>query len=124
MEREPQFYFTEYFHNDPENLDGYFEDAYSLIVVEADRKGIEFDGYFKERWQQSANSIIHFDQEYFDDFKRKKLYVYLSSLYDEKIYSYLCDAYNVASQEAPTKEEMEKRIQKLISEGVNFDFPD
>ena len=50
MELRPVDYFADYFINDPINLEEYFEDCYSLIVGEADRKGIEFDGYFKEKW--------------------------------------------------------------------------
>ena len=124
MDQEPKFYFTDYFQNDPNNLAAYFQDAYSLILIEADRKGIEFDGYLAEKWEESADSVFHFDEEYFEDFNRKKLYVYLSALYDEEIFSYLCDAYVVASQGIPTKKEIKKRIEQLISAGVNFDFPD
>jgi hypothetical protein len=121
MELRPIDLFVEYFIGDPTNLEGYFEDCYSLIVGEADRKGIEFDGYLKEKWMESADTIIHFDEEYFDDFNRKKLYVYLSSLYDDEIYSYLCDAYRVALQDIPSKDELKKRVQNLIDKGVNFD---
>lgn len=122
MELKPIDYFKDYFVGDNTNLEEYFNDCYSLIVGEADKKGIEFDGYLREKWEESADTIIHFDEEYFEDINRKKLYVYLSSLYDEEIYSYLCDAYNIALQQEPSKIELQKRIESLIKNGVNFDL--
>lgn len=122
MEIKPHDIFVEYFIDELNDLKSYFEDCYSFIVGEADRKGIEFDGYLREKWEQSADTIINFDEDYFDDMERKKLYVYLSSLYDEEIYGYLKQAYEVGLQEPPTKTEIEKRIKDLIAKGVNFDL--
>ena len=87
----PRDIFGEYLVDDP-NLELYFEDSHSLIVGEAQRKKIEFDGYLQEHWEKSADSVYHFDEEYFEDKNRKKLYVYLSSIVDEEIYGYLRDA--------------------------------
>ena len=120
MEIQPVDIFVEFFIDDPINLEEYFECCYALILGEADRKGIEFHGYLTEKWIESADTIIHFDEEYFDDLDRKKLYVYLSSLYDDEIYSYLCDAYEVALQDKPSKEELKIRVQNLINRGVSF----
>ncbi len=122
MELRPIDIFVEFFINEPTDLEQYFEDCYSLIVGEAGQRGIEFDGYLKQKWIQSSDTIIDFDEDYFEDFNRKKLYVYLSSLYNKEIYDYLCDAYGVALQEKPSKEELKKRIQNLIHKGVNFDL--
>lgn len=86
----------------------------------AQEKGIEFDGYFKERWEDSANTIIEFDEEYFDNQDRKKLYVYLSALYDDEVYKYLKNAYEVAQLEAPNKEWVKQQVDGLIDKGVRF----
>lgn len=124
MQLKPIDIFTEYLVNEPTDIKGYFDDCISFIVGEANRKNIEFDGYFQQRWEDMADTIIHFDNEYFDNMDRKKLYVYLSCLVDDEIYGYLNDAYNVAFNisklPTPTKDELQNEINLLIANGTKF----
>jgi hypothetical protein len=122
MELTPKDIFIDYLINidDPNNLNSYFEDCYSFIVGEADKRGIEFEGYLKTKWIDSSDTIYDFNDDYFDNIERKKLYVYLSSLYNSEIYSILIDAYEVVEQLPPTEEDIKLRIKNLIDSGVDF----
>ena len=84
------------------------------------RKQIEFDGYFQERWEDAADTIVNFDEDYFENRDRKNLYVFLSALYDDEVFDYLQSAYAIAKLEAPTKEWVKLDVDGLISEGVRF----
>lgn len=64
-----------------------------LIPSCAIEKDIEFDGYFKQRWKDSADTIINLDEEYFNDPDRTELYVYLSTMVDEQNFSFLNQVY-------------------------------
>ena len=79
-------------------------DCMDLLHGFAQEKGIEFDGYFQERWEVAADTIVNFDEDYFENRDRKNLYVFLSALYDDEVFDYLQNAYAIAKLEAPTKE--------------------
>ena len=55
-------------------------------------KGIEFNGYFLERWEDAADTIVNFDEDYFENMDRINLYVFLSALYDNEAHDYLQSA--------------------------------
>jgi len=55
-------------------------------------KGIEFNGYFQELWEDAADTIVNFDEDYFENRDRKNLYVFLSALYDNEAHDYLQSA--------------------------------
>lgn len=111
---------VEYFVDDPEDLEGYMKDAFSLIHGEAQRKGHEFDGYFHTKWEDAANTINQFNEHYFDNEDRIALYVYLSAMIDDEILEYLSDAYEVIKLTPLTREQIQKEIDRLIDKGTRF----
>lgn len=106
--------------DDPNDLEAYWRDAFGLIHEAAINKGIEFDGYFDEKWEDAADTVTNFNEFYFDDEERRKLYVYLSALYDPEIMIHLKDAYYVAGENLPSEEDLKKYVQDLIDKGVRF----
>lgn len=120
MELTPKDIFIDYFINDPTDLEGYFNDAINLIHGEAQRKGHEFDEYFQTKWEDAADSITQFNEPYFENKNRRKLYVYLSAFIDDEIFGYLQDAYEVVEFEPLTKEQIKHEIDNLIKNGTTF----
>ena len=112
--------FVEYFNNDPLDSEGYLNDCMDLLHGFAQEKGIEFDGYFQERWEDAADTIVNFDEDYFENRDRKNLYVFLSALYDVEVFDYLQSAYAIAKLEAPTQEWVKLQVDGLIAKGVRF----
>ncbi|WP_300685852.1 hypothetical protein [Chryseobacterium sp.] len=111
---------SNYIEEDPEDLNSFFDDAMNLIRGAAADKNIEFDGYFRERWEISADTIFEFDEEYFEDEDRRDLYVFLSSLVDNEIFDYLEYVWHHVFHEELTKEIIEIRIEELKEKGVRF----
>ena len=109
--------FVEYFINDPLDSEGYLNDCMDLLHGFAQEKGIEFDGYFQERWEDAADTIVNFDEDYFENRDRKNLYVFLSALYDDEVFDYLQGAYAIAHLEAPTQEWVKLQVDGLIAKG-------
>ncbi|MEJ5105483.1 hypothetical protein [Chryseobacterium sp. MYb328] len=109
-----------YIEEDPEDLDNFYDDAMNLIRGAAADKNIEFDGYFCERWEISADTIFEFDEDYFEDEDRRDLYVFLSTLVDEEIFEYLHYVWHHVHNEELTKETIEYRIEELKEKGVRF----
>ncbi|WP_312820323.1 hypothetical protein [Kaistella carnis] len=98
-----------------------YAESMDLIRSCADEKGIEFDGYFKQRWKDSADTIVSFDEEYFDDPDRTELYVFLSAMVDEKIFSFLNQVYYFYEHKDITKELVQDKIEYLTKiKGVRF----
>lgn len=116
----PKDIFIDYLINDPIDKEAYFNDAISLIHGEAQRKGHEFDDYFQTKWQNAADTISQFNEPYFDDINRQKLYVFLSAMLDDEIFGYLNDAQEVAGITNFTKEDIHKEIDNLIKLGTKF----
>lgn len=104
-----------------EDPDYTYCDTMDLIRSCAIEKDIEFDGYFKQRWKDSADTIVNFDEEYFDDPERTELYVYLSALVDEEIFSFLKQVYLFYEQRNLTKEIVQDKIEYFTKiKGVRF----
>ena len=101
--------------------DRMYDDAMQVIRSFGIEKEIEFDGYFKQRWEDSANTIINFDEDYFDDDDRTELYVLLCALVDEDIFQSLHYTYHVLLVQDLTKEMIQQKIDFLTKEkGVRF----
>ena len=101
--------------------DDIYAESMDLIRSCADEKGIEFDGYFKQRWKDSADTIVSFDEEYFDDPDRIELYVFLSAMVDEEIFSFLNQVYFFYEHKNITKEIVQDKIEFLTKiKGVRF----
>ncbi|MGU3376823.1 hypothetical protein [Chryseobacterium sp. M5A1_1a] len=109
-----------YIEEDPEDLDSFYEDAMNLIRGAAADKNIEFNDYFRTRWEIAADTIFEFDEDYFEDEDRRDLYVCLSALVDEEIFNYLHYVWHHVYNEELTKEIVEKKIRKLKEKGVRF----
>ncbi len=120
MELKPRDIFIDYLIDDPIDKETYFNDVISFIHGEAQRKGHEFDDYFQTKWEESADTISQFNEFYFDDLNRKKLYVYLSAMIDDEIFGYLNDGQEVAGSEKFTKESLKNEIDFLIKTGTKF----
>lgn len=112
--------FREYLENEPLDISSYLNDCMDLLHGLAQEKGIEFDGYFQERWKDSADTIVDFDEDYFENRDRKNLYVFLSALYDDEVFEYLTIAYEIANLEAPTQEWVKLQVDGLVGKGVGF----
>ena len=112
--------FKDYWANEPLEVTSYLNDCMDLLHGFAQEKGIEFDGYFQERWEDAADTIVNFDEDYFENRDRKNLYVFLSALYDDEVFDYLQGAYAIAHLEAPTQEWVKLQVDGLIAKGVRF----
>ncbi len=98
-----------------------YDDSMDLIRSCADEKNIEFDGYFSERWAESADTIINFDEEYFEDPDRRDLYVFLSAMVDEEIFAFLKKVFKLFDSNPITKEIIQEKIEYLTKvKGVRF----
>jgi hypothetical protein len=80
-------------------------------------KNIEFDSYFRERWEISASTIFDFDEDYFEDKDRRDLYVFLSALVDKEIFAYLHYVWHIVFYEELSEEIIETRIRELKEKG-------
>lgn len=98
-----------------------YNDSMNILRSCANEKKIEFDGYFQSRWEDSANTIINFDEDYFDDEDRRDLYVFLSALVDEEIFLNLKKIIRFTQQIEITKEFLNEKILFLTkTKGVKF----
>lgn len=120
------FHITELFETSfPQILEDPTEDQYlesmDLIRSCAIGKNIEFDGYFIQRWKESADTIINFDEEYFDDPDKTELYVFLSAAIDKDIFEFLQIVYQNILKLRLTKELVHEKIEFLTKEkGIKF----
>lgn len=103
--------------DDPE---GFYESAIGLIQYEAVQKNIEFDDYFKTKWEIAAENPVTFDEAYFENEQRSELYVYLAALIDKEIFSYLEYAWNLIMDEKLTENVLHREIYQLKEQGVKF----
>lgn len=112
-------YFQEFYLNAADD-DQYYNDCIDYLVHLADKRGIEFDGYFREKWIESSDTVYNFDDEYFDDIDRKKLYIYLSCLVDEIVFKCHNEIFSCIGQIPPDKCEITLMYKSLITQGVRF----
>ena len=116
-----------------DGIESFYDDAMDLVRSCAIEKNIEFDGYFQQRWKDSADTIINFDEEYFEDPDRRDLYVFLSAMVDDQIFSFVQKVFEFFQDrsfdengelipiEQVTKEFVEDKIDYLTKEkGVKF----
>lgn len=109
-----------------DGFESMLKESMELIHSCAVEKGIEFDGYFTQRWKDAADTVVSFDEEYFDDPDKRDLYVYLSAMVDDEIFGFLDSVYRTFEYtgfDRPplTKEILEEKIHYLTKEkGVRF----
>ncbi|MCQ9638583.1 hypothetical protein MP478_04210 [Chryseobacterium sp. WG14] len=109
-----------YIEEDPDDLENFYDDAMNLIRGTAADKNIEFDGYFRKRWEISADTIFEFDEDYFEDPGRRDLYVFLSALVDDEIFGYLEYVWHHVFGEELSQIIIEYKISELKEKGVKF----
>lgn len=105
---------------DPEDLPELYEDSIGLIQYFAVDKKIEFDGYFRTKWEIEAEHPMTFDEEYFENENRSELFVYLAAEVDDEIYECLEYIYNLTHEENLSKEVLHREIYLLKENGVKF----
>lgn len=103
--------------DDPE---GFYESAIGLIQYEAVQKNIQFDDYFKTKWEIAAEHPVTFDEAYFENEQRSELYVYLAALIDKEIFNYLEYSWNLIMDEKLTENVLHREIYLLKEQGVKF----
>lgn len=110
----------EYLIDSAINLQEFYDDAMELIRGAADEKEIEFDEYYRKRWENSADTILSFDEMYFSDPDKRDLYVYLSAQVDEDIFSYLDYVWSNFYHKKLTVEILKTKVKELIQKGTKF----
>lgn len=100
--------------------DLFYEAAIALIQYFAVEKNIEFDGYFRTKWEIAADHPMTFDEEYFENEERSELYVYLAAEADKEIFDSLKVAYDLYHEEKLTRDILHKEIYLLKESGVDF----
>lgn len=104
--------------------DGYlmlfYEDAIGIIQYFAVQKNIEFDGYFRTKWEIAADHPMTFDEAYFEDENRSELYVFLCAEVDSEIFDCLKFSYDLAHNDKLTIEVLHREIYLLREHGVTF----
>lgn len=56
-----------------------------LLRGVANEKKIEFDEYYHTRWENSADTIVNFNEMYFNDTDKRDIYILLSAQVDVDI---------------------------------------
>ena len=112
--------FQDLFDDSPDNLNYYLEGVFGLLHEEASSREIEFNGYFKNKWNQSADTIFGFDENYFSNIHRRNLYVYKAAEVDEEIFKLLQTAYKIANLNPPIMNDIHCEIFEHEEKGVKF----
>lgn len=92
----------------------------SFIQYQANEKKLEFDGYFRTKWEIAADHPMSFDSSYFESEERSDLYVYLCALVDEDVYDWLEYAYNLTHDEKLSENILHREIYFLKENGTQF----
>lgn len=98
----------------------FFENSIGILQYAAVQKNIEFDGYFRTKWEIEADHPMTFDDEYFENENRSELYVYLSAEVDPEIFDGLKYSYDLTHDRELNKDILHKEIYLLKEQGVKF----
>lgn len=104
----------------PEDINDFYESSMGIIHYEAVERKIEFDGYFQNKWEKEAENVISFNQEYFEDRDRGKLYVFLSASVNKDIFDLLHYVWRLVKDEELTDNVLHREIYNLKEKGVKF----
>lgn len=110
----------EYLIDSAHELDEFYNDSMELLRGVANEKKIEFDEYYNTRWANSADTIVDFNELYFDDPDKRDLYVLLSAQVDVDIFSYLEYVWSNYYHEKLTMAIVKSKAEELISKGTKF----
>lgn len=103
-----------------EDPEGVYNDVMEMIREEAIEKEIEYDGYYRIKWEEEAENIMTFDKEYFENKDRRDLYVFKAALDDKEIFQLLHHIWNLAKREDLTENILHREIYNLEEKGVSF----
>jgi len=92
----------------------------SFIQYQANEKKLEFDGYFRKKWEIAADHPLTFDYSYFENENRSDLYVYFAALVDQDVFDWLEYAYNLTHDEKLSENILHREIYFLQEKGVQF----
>jgi hypothetical protein len=102
------------------NPDQLYDHAVELLQYAAVQKNIEFDGYFRTKWEIEEDHPMTFGEEYFENENRSELYVYLAADANKEIYKCLEYAYNLTHKIKLSKKVLYQEIQSLKDRGITF----
>lgn len=102
------------------NAENLFDEAIALLQYAAVQKNIEFDGYFRTKWEIEEDHPMTFGDEYFENENRSELYVYLAADADDEIYEGLEYIYNLTHPQKLSKDVLHQEIYSLKEKGVTF----
>ncbi|WP_312398357.1 hypothetical protein [Chryseobacterium sp.] len=97
-----------------------YEDMIGFIQYQTNEKKIEFDGFFRTKWEIEAEHPMTFDDEYFENEERSELFVYLAAEIDNEVFSWLEYAWNITHDEKMTENVLHREIFLLKEKGVTF----
>lgn len=120
LQRSTKFLMEEYLKDSGSTLDDFYNDSMELLRGVADEKEIEFDEYYKTRRKDSVDTIVSFDEIYFDDPDKRNLYVFLSAKVYNDIFTSLNFLWENYYDEQLTNEILDDEIQKLLEKGTRF----
>ncbi len=98
----------------------FYDAAIGLTQYEAVQKNIEFDGFFRERWEIAAEHPLSFDEEYFENEERSELYVFLAALVDAEIFEAVNFIWHTIRGQEVSEDILHQEIEKLKLEGIKF----
>jgi hypothetical protein len=102
------------------DLDEFYNCAIGLTQYEAVQKNIEFDDFFRGRWEIAAEHPLSFDEEYFENEERSELYVFLAALVDPEIFEAVNFIWQTVRGREVTEDILHQEIGKLKMEGIKF----
>ncbi len=114
------FLLGEYAAESGNDMDQFFDSAMELIRSEAIERKIQFDGYFRTRWEIEADNVMSFDSDYFEDKNRRNLYVYLSALINQDIFEMVEYIWPFMQDEDLDENILHREIYFLQEKGVKF----
>lgn len=120
LQKSTKFLMEEYLKDSGSIPDDFYNDSMELLRGVADEKEIEFDEYYRTRWNDSVDTIVSFDDVYFDDPDKRNLYVFLSAKVDDEIFTSLNFVWENYHHEQLTNEILDSEIQKLLEKGTRF----
>lgn len=103
-----------------EDINDFYESSMGIMLYEAVERKIEFDGYFRTKWEIEAENSVPFNDEYFDDKERVKLYVFLSALKNKDIFDFLHYVWSLVHNEELSENIIHREIYNLKEKGVKF----
>lgn len=103
-----------------EDPEGVYQNVMELIRTEAIEKEIEYDGYYRHKWEEEAENVMTFDKEYFEDKDRRDLYIFMAALEDQEIFHLLYNIWNLSKSEDLNENILHREIYNLKEKGVKF----